>query len=165
MTGRNSRIPWSTLLVLFAIVALGCIFLLLQRKEERLRAALALYKNRSHGRVAMRLRDSAWNVNWPDQTPLGEVLEKIKLGTQGGFSRFPLGVPIVIDPIGLAVAGRSLDSPVQQPSADQDISLGKKLQIVLKPLGLACEVKNATIVITSEGMVDERYEDPVDDEE
>ena len=165
MAGRTRRIPWSTLLVLFAIVTLGCIFLLQQRKEERLRVALALYKSRSHGKVATRLRSRAKHLNWPDQTPLGEVLEKVKLDTRGGFPRFPLGVPIVIDPVGLAMAGRSLDSPVQQPPADQDFSLGKKLQIVLKPLGLACEVKNATIVITSEGMVDERYEDPVDDEE
>jgi hypothetical protein len=165
MAAHNRRIPWSTLLFLFAIVTLGYIFMLQQRKEERLRAALALYKSRSHGKVATRLRSSAANVNWPDQTPLGEVLEKIKLATRTGFPRFPLGVPIVIDPVGLEVAGRSLDSPVQQPPADQDFSLGRKLQTVLKPLGLACEVKNATIVITSEGMVEERYEYPLDDEE
>jgi hypothetical protein len=165
MAAHNRRIPWSTLLFLFAIVTLGYIFMLQQRKEERLRAALALYKSRSHGKVATRLRSSAANVNWPDQTPLGEVLEKIKLATRTGFPRFPLGVPIVIDPVGLEVAGRSLDSPVQQPPADQHLSLGKKLQTVLKPLGLACEIKNATIVITSERMVAEHDEYLLYDEE
>jgi hypothetical protein len=118
MADRNRRIPWSTLLVLFAIVTLGCIFLLQERKEERLRASLAFYKSRSHGKVATRLRSWAKNLNWPDQTPLGEVLEKIKIDTRSGFPRFPLGVPIVIDPVGLKVAGRSLNSPVQQPPAD-----------------------------------------------
>jgi hypothetical protein len=126
MAAHNRPIPWSTLLVLFAIVTLGCIFLLQQRKEERLRAALALYKSRSHGKVATRLRSWAKNLNWPDQTPLGEVLEKIKLDTRSGFPRFPLGVPIVIDPVGLEMAGRSLNSPVQQPPADQHFLPGKK---------------------------------------
>jgi hypothetical protein len=165
MADPNRRIHWSMLLVVVAIVTLGCIFMLQQRKEERLRAALALYRSRSHGRVAERLSGWAPNLNWPEQTPLGEVIEQIKLSTRGGYPPFPLGVPIVVDPVGLEEAGRSLSSPVQQPPADQNLSLGKKLQTVLKPLGLGCQVKDATIVITSERMVDEPFEDKDEDEE
>jgi hypothetical protein len=164
MAGQNRQIRWSTVLAIVTIVTLACIFMLQQRKEDRLRAALTLYKSRSHGRVAEVLRSWSPNLNWPDQAPLGDVIEQVKLSTRRGYPLFPLGVPIVVDPIGLEEAGRSLSSPVQQPPADQDLSLGKKLQTVLKPLGLGCQVKDASIVITSERMMDEPFEDKYDDE-
>lgn len=165
MADRNRRIHWSTLLVLFAIVLLGCIFTLQQRKVERLRAALTVYKNGSHDRVVARLHNWAPNLDWPDQASLGEVIEQIKISTRRESPRFPLGVPVTIDPVGLEEAGRSLSSPVRRPPADQELSLGRKLQTVLEPLGLACQVKDATIVITAKRMVDQPFEDNIDDEE
>jgi hypothetical protein len=165
MADPDRRIRWITLLLGVAIVTLGCIFILRQRREERLWAALALYKSRSHERVVLRLRYSAPKMDWPDETPLGEVIEQIKLNTRRDGPMFPLDVPIVIDPVGLEAAGRSLRSPIQRPPLDQELSLGKKLQTVLKPLGLACQVKDATIVITSERMVDEPSEETDDEEE
>ena len=165
MADPNRRIHWSTILALFAIVLLGCIFTLQQRKVERLRAALTVYKNGSHDRVVARLHNWAPNLDWPDQASLGEVIEQIKLSTQREYPRFPLGVPVTIDPVGLEEAGRSLSSPVHRPPTDQELSLGRTLQTVLEPLGLAFQVKDATVVITSKRMVDEPFEDKSDDEE
>jgi hypothetical protein len=159
MADPTSRMRWSTLLIVVAISALGSIFMLQQRREERLREALALYKVRSHESVVARLHNWAPSLDWPDETPLADVIEQIKLDTRNGWPRFPIGVPIVIDPVGLGDAGRSLSSPVQRPPVDQELSLGRKLQTVLKPLGLACQVKDATIVITSERMADEPFDD------
>jgi hypothetical protein len=165
MTDPNSRIHWRTLLFVVLVMTLGCIFMLRQRKVERLRAALALYKARSHESVVARLRNWAPRLEWSDQTPLGEVIEQIKLGTRNGHPSLPMGIPIVIDPVGLKDAGRSLSSPVQRPPVDQELSLGRTLQTVLKPLGLACQVKDATIVITSERMVDEQFDDTDNDDD
>ena len=132
-----------------------------QRKEARLRAALALYKLRAHADVIARFRNSAPILDWPDQTPLGEVVEQIQFCTRRGWPMFPLGVPIVVDPAGLQATGKSLTSPVQRPPADQELSLARKLRAVLEPLGLACNVKDAAIIITARAMVGE----PVYDED
>jgi len=162
ISGR--RIRRSTFFLVTSILALACILVWQQRKEKRLRTALAIYKSRSHKRVVERLSTGAPNLDWPNDTPLGEVIEEIKLSTERGFPAFPLGVPVAIDSAGLEEVGRSLGSPVKRPPADQDLCLGKKLRTVLKPLGLACHVKDATIVITSERMVVEPFEDQNDDE-
>jgi hypothetical protein len=153
------RIRRSTLCLVVAILALACALVLQQRKEGRLRGALTLYKSRSHERVVDRLRSGAPTLDWPDGTPLTGVIEQIKLCTQSGWPRFPLGVPIAVDPVGLQQAGQSLSSPIRRPPADKNLSLGRKIRTVLEPLGLTCQVKDASVVITSERMVDEPSED------
>jgi hypothetical protein len=150
------------LLVVVAVLALGGTLLVQQRRVERLRAALALYKRHSHKKVVAKLSSPAPGLDWPDETPLAEVIEQIKLNTQSGAPQFSLVVPVVIDPVGLEQAGMALSSRVQRPPPGPDLSLGKKLLTVLKPLGLAYQVKDATIVITSDRMIDEPFAD--DDE-
>jgi hypothetical protein len=163
MPVSSRRIRRSTLCLVVAILALACALVLQQRREGRLRGALTLYKSRSHQKVADRLGSGAPTLDWPDGTPLTGVIEQIKLCTQSGWPRFPLGVPIAVDPVGLQQAGQSLSSPLRRPPADTNLSLGRKLRTVLQPLGLACQVKDASIVITSDRMVNDRSED--DDEE
>jgi hypothetical protein len=165
MLDLSKRMRSGNLLVILVVMTLGCILISQQADEVRLRGLLARYKGRYHKKVVVRLHNAAPTLDWPDQTPLGEVIEQIKVGTQSqpGMPMFQRGVPVVIDAAGLEEAGRSLSSPVPRPPADQELSLGKKLQTVLKPLGLACQVKDATIVITSERMVDDPFVEEDDD--
>lgn len=125
-----------------AIIALGSLLVIEERKAARLRAALTYYKSRSHERVVERL---LWKVflHWPDDSPLAEVIEQIKISTAAtrGSQNFPLGVPVEVDPIGLERAGRSLSSPVPSPPADVNLTMAEKLRAVLEPLGLACEAR------------------------
>jgi hypothetical protein len=144
----------STVFLVVVIAALISVLVIEERKAARLRAALVYYKSVSHDRVVDRLRGRA-SLKWPDGSPLAEVVEQIKLSTavSKGWPSFPLGVPIEVDPIGLERAGRSLNSPVASPPADARLTLAEKLQAVLEPLGLACDVRNASLVITARDLV------------
>jgi hypothetical protein len=156
----------SLVLLLVVILVLGYALTAQQRRVARLRSALARYKSQAHGQVIARLGAGAKiakGMDWPEGTPLSEVIEQIKSATSRP-REFPNGIPIYVDLDGLRQAGRSLDSPVRQPPADDRLSLGKKLQIILEPLGLACQVKDASVVITSQGMVDESVINPNEDE-
>jgi hypothetical protein len=160
------RFPRSTLVLLIAIAALPSVVIAQQRKEARLEAALAHYKSRSHGLVVQCI-DQMAILNWPDESPLGEVVEQIKMCTTGRRPRvnFPAGIPIAVDPVGLERAGRSLRSPVPSPPSDPGLTLGEKLRTVLEPLGLACDVKDASLVITARDMVPEPVEQCAQHEE
>jgi hypothetical protein len=138
------------------ILVLGYSLVTRQRREARLRAALALYKGRATGDL-VEIMGRSVPMDWPEGTPLGEVVEKIKVGTPA-FWGFPKGLPIVVDPDGLREAGQSLSSPMAAPPADpgaKPLSLRQKLRMILEPLGLAAEVKDGAIVITARGRVDE----------
>jgi hypothetical protein len=155
----------ATVLLLVAVV-LGFRAVIEEQKAARLQDALDYYKSRSHERVADRLRGKAL-LQWADACPLEEVVEQIRRATSvpKGWSLFPLGIPIKVDPIGLERAGRSLSSPVPGPPADVRLTLGEKLKAVLEPLGLACDVRDASLVITARDMVIQPVErrDPDDE--
>jgi hypothetical protein len=148
------RLSRGNILLLIAIAIIACLIFVEQRKEARLRVALAHFKSRSHHLVIERL-DWRAVLNWPDQSPLSEVVEQVRIGTTGRGSPidFPRGVPITVDLLGLERAGCSLSSPVHSPPGDPDLTLGEKLRAVLEPLGLACDVRDASLVITARDMV------------
>jgi hypothetical protein len=144
-----------TVLLLALIVVLGYSLVIRQRREARLRAALALYKVRAKGSLDFVMGSGA-ALDWPDGTSLDEAIKRIGESTLGGrvFSR---GLPVLVDPDGLGEAGRTLDSPVKAPpdaATAGPLSLARELRIILEPLGLAAEVKDGAIVITSRGRVD-----------
>ena len=66
---------------------------------------------------------------------------------------------ILVDPDGLREAGQTLESPVRRrrrtPPPGSRCRLGRQLRIILEPLGLAAEVKDGAIVITSRGRVED----------
>jgi hypothetical protein len=161
------RLSRSNIVLLIAITIIGCITLVEQRKDARLQTALAHFKSRSHHLVVERLDGRAKLLSWPDGSPLGEVVEQIKACTAGRSPRFqfPRGIPITADPIGLERAGQSLNSPVHSPPVDPDLTLGEKLRAVLEPLGLACDVQDASLVITAWDMVSQpiKYRTPIED--
>jgi hypothetical protein len=147
------RIPPTTVILVAAIVVLACVVVREERKAARLRNALAFYKSQSHERVADCLCRRAL-LRWADDCPLEDVVEQIRLATSfWRWRAFPLGVPIRVDPIGLERAGQSLRSPVAGPPANLELTLGETLQAVLEPLGLAVDVRDASLVITARDMV------------
>ena len=149
------RLARSSIVLLVAIAIMSVVTFVEQRREARLRAALARFKSRAHHLVVERLDWKAQRLYWPDQSPLAEVVEQIRVTTTGRGAPvdFPLGLPVAVDPIGLERAGQSLSSPVHSPPSDPDLTLGEKLQTVLEPLGLACDVQDASLVITARDMV------------
>jgi hypothetical protein len=114
----TTHIRPATVLLVVAIMVLGFLAIREEHKAARLQDALVYYKSRSHERVADRLRSRAL-LQWPDDSPLEKVVEQIRLTTavSKGWPRFPAGIPIEVDPIGLERAGRSLSSPVPGPPA------------------------------------------------
>jgi hypothetical protein len=151
------RIRPATVLLLASILVLGTTVAIRQRREARLREALALYKGRAQGQLRQ-VMGSHPSLSWPDGTPLREVIESVAVSPPAR-SLFPQGIPVLVDPDGLREAGRTLDSPVKAPPPDpptaKPTSLRRRLAVVLEPLGLAAEVKDGAIVITSRRRVDQ----------
>jgi hypothetical protein len=85
------------------------------------------------------------SMSFANETPLDDVLKYIKQATTTpDYS----GIPIYLDPIGLQRAECSLNSTVQM---DLDgVPLRETLRLCLKQLGLAYEVKEGRLRITSE---------------
>jgi hypothetical protein len=155
MSGRNypKRIRFTDVLLLIVIFVLGYALDVQQRKEVRLRAALAQYKNRSHGEV-VRSMGLVFPLDWPYGTLLSEAIDRITKQTAGYRNLHLQRIPIYVDPDGLREAGQSLASRVKAPPSG-NLTFRKKLQAVLDPLGLACEVKDAAILITCPSRLDE----------
>jgi len=85
-------------------------------------------------------------MNFPNETPLEEVLRYVKEATKGKDTK---GIPIYVDPAGLQEAEKTMSSPV---TIDLDgITLASSLKLVLKQIGLAYYVQpDGLLVITSE---------------
>ncbi len=99
---------------------------------------------RENARIRAEL-DRPIPMRFETETPLDDVLKYIKQATTS--PDYP-GIPIYVDPIGLQEAERSLNSTVQ---VDLDgVPLRETLGLCLKQLGLAYEVKDGRIRITSE---------------
>jgi hypothetical protein len=159
------RIHPGTVLLLALILVLAYSLVIRQRREARLREALALYKERAGGDLRLVMRSNP-PLEWPGGTPLGKAIKRIVDSPPARY-RFPQGLPILVDPDGLREAGQTLDSPVQAPPKDaaigEPLPLRQQLRIILEPLGLAAEIKDGAIVITSRGRTDEPAAD-IDEE-
>ena len=66
-----------TVVLLVLILVLGYFLAIGQRREARLRAALAFYKGRANGAIA-RYMDHGVAMDWPKGTPLNKAIEKIE---------------------------------------------------------------------------------------
>jgi hypothetical protein len=145
------RVRVGTLILLLILVALGCGLVVHQRREGRLRAALALYKRRSHQGFVRALNRPVL-LELPEEVSLGELVEEIKVRTH--WPGLPNGLPIFIDADGLREAGTSWTSLVQESPSEEPLPLLEHLRLMLEPLGLAYQVKDGAILITSRKAVD-----------
>ena len=156
---RRRPIRLVTVLLLITIVVLGYALSKQQRRTARLQAALTDYRAQSHGEMVQVLGGWA-ELDWPDDTPLDEVIEAIRAIMSRRSSTLSKGAPIYVDPDALRQAGKTLKSAVKAPPSDDDgeLTLRQKLRAVFEPMGLACRVKDGAIVITSRESADESTE-------
>ncbi len=107
--------------------------------------------------VIMRKLDQPIPFQFPEETPLEEMLKYIRDATTD--VNFP-GMPIYIDPIGLQTAEQSLSSTVR---IDRDaIPVMDGLRLCLKQLGLEFGVRSGYIMISDADLATiPVYEDPV----
>lgn len=84
-------------------------------------------------------------MHFPNETPLNDVLVYIRTATSE--PNFP-GIPIYVDPIGLQVAERTLDSTVQMEF--DAIPARDALRLILKQLGLGYTLRSGFNMITDE---------------
>ncbi|APW59958.1 RNA polymerase sigma factor [Paludisphaera borealis] len=90
-------------------------------------------------------------MNFPNETPLEDILKYIKQATQGSDH---VGIPIYVDPIGLSEAEKTMTSPI---SLDLDgVPLRRTLQLMLKQIGLVYFVDDGLLVITSSDSQDSK---------
>ncbi|WP_165222279.1 RNA polymerase sigma factor [Aquisphaera insulae] len=88
--------------------------------------------------------DAPIPMNFPNETPLEEIIKYLKQTTQGPKDT---GIPIYLDPVGLEESEKSLTSPV---SLDlEGVPLRYTLRLLLRQLGLIYEVKDGVLIITS----------------
>lgn len=96
-------------------------------------------------------------MHFPNETPLNDVLKYIRKATSE--PNFP-GIPIYVDPIGLQVAERTLDSTVQMEF--DAIPVRDALRLILKQLGLSFSLRSGFIIITDEDSATiPIYDDPI----
>jgi hypothetical protein len=146
------RFKLRTLIVWIVILALTLALFIQQRREARLKAALAIYRNRGQEEIQERLERST-SLIYPDETPLDDVLKQVKNLTKGGS--LPSGMPIYVDPLGLTEADKTMMTPVKAVRSDGYLTLREQLQQILKPLGLGFKAENGFLLITSEESLDE----------
>ncbi|AMV36756.1 RNA polymerase sigma factor [Planctomyces sp. SH-PL62] len=88
--------------------------------------------------------DQPLAMNFPNETPLEDVLKYVRQATQGEHDA---GIPIYVDPLGLNEADKTTTSPI---SIDLDgVPLRRTLQLLLKQLTLVYFVEDGMVVITS----------------
>jgi hypothetical protein len=93
--------------------------------------------------------DQVVPMNYPEETPLEDVLRSIQLAARCADGR---GIPIYVDPVGLAEAEKTPTSPVQIEL--DGVPLSTSLRLALRPMGLMYYVKDGLLEITSEGCYD-----------
>ena len=96
--------------------------------------------------------DSVISMQFPNETPLEDIIKYVR-ATTAKNSRFPEGIPIYVDPLGLQEADKSMTSPVAFDV--KDVPLKTSLKLMLKQLGLAYVVRDGLLMITSQESLDE----------
>jgi len=162
---RRRTLRLGTLLLLVVILVLGYALIREQFREARLQAALAAYRSRSEGSITAAI--GGWHsVDWPEGITLEDAIDRIKSVSSKWNPPFPKGIPIYVDPNALRRAGKTLKSPVKglPPDPQRKITFRQKLRSVLEPMGLAYEVKDGAILITTPDAVENPdIEEPEDE--
>ena len=89
-------------------------------------------------------------MNFPNDTPLEDVIKFIHQATIDEPIGLPKGIPIYIDPIGLKDSNQTMDSTIRLDL--EGVPLETTLRLILKQLSLTYEItKDGLIVITATG--------------
>jgi hypothetical protein len=151
------RSALGTTFLLLAILVLGVLIAAQQRREARLREALAHFHGRTHEKIHSRLNNpiflkggvAAIPLNWGGTESLDVVLRELTIPTARLAGR-PRSFAVVIDPHGLLEAGLALQSTVQLPRVPKgELTFSELLAQILEPNGLAWKVEDGTLTFTS----------------
>src|SRR5260370_28678745 len=132
MTTPKMRARLSTAILLCVIATLGFALVREQRKEARLREALALFVGRAHDRFWAHLNRErplriwpTFCLKWDKESSLQDVIGQMRAFTnQPKLRALGLWIPIHVDSVGLEEAGHSLSTPVKVPPAPKnDLSI------------------------------------------
>ncbi len=155
------RIRLGTFLLLIAVVGALVGLYAQSRREADLRAAIATYRNPKSEGIIDAL-DGPDLLSGHDDSTLDDVLKELKRRTtkNPNLPKIPAGIPIYVDPLGLQEAQVSLSSKVKQVQvyASGNASLGEHLWLLLDSVGLAYQVKDGFLMITSQDSLDRPLE-------
>ena len=114
------------------------------------------YRHQKAAHDAWKRREKAVHDAWSGpiairvtrQDDLGSILAHFKAATtREGLGR---GLDISVDPGGLREAGQFMASPLGIDLDAKSMPAREFLEIVLKPLGLACKLEDGAVMVTSE---------------
>jgi hypothetical protein len=161
------RIRPGIVILLIVIAVLGSALIVRQRREARLREALAAYR-RNRRQEVLRLLDNRIPTDWPESITLEDTIALFKYPTATGmwpFSMPQAGIPILVDPDALRRVGKTLKSMVKGLPTDPDrtVTFRQKLRSVLEPMELAYEVRDGAILINTPDAIEDRdIEEPAE---
>jgi type II secretory pathway pseudopilin PulG len=159
------RIRLGIVILLIVIAVLSSALIVRQRREARLREALAAYQSRKRRQI-LRLLDHRIPTDWPECITLEDTIALFKYPTYMWPLSMPqTGIPILVDPDALRRVGKSLKSTVKGLPTDPDrtVTFRQKLRSVLEPMGLAYEVRDGAIMINTPDAIENRdIEEPAE---
>ena len=124
-----------------------------ERRIKRYGTAVDLVSRDAKTKSIIAKLDEPVSLNFPEDTPLSDVLKYIKDATQGANDS---GIPIYVDPIGLADAEQTMSSPVKINL--DGVPLKTTLKLMLNQLGLIYTVNNGLLTITGKDAEDQPTE-------
>jgi uncharacterized protein YbaR (Trm112 family) len=93
---------------------------------------------------------------FPNETSLEDILRYIRAATSTTNSA---GIPLYFDPVGLETADKTMTSPVVLIDLE-GVPLRTTLRLLLEQLGLAYQIRDGVLIITSEEAVDATDQEP-----
>ena len=157
MKRPGTRSALGNAFLLLAILVLGAFILAQQRREARLREALAKFQGQTHEQIHSRLNyPLSWQAG-PQTIPLNwgatESLDVVLRQLTNSIARFAgrrRSFTVIVDQHGLLEAGQSPQSMLQLPPVPTgDLTLSDLLEQILEPNGLAWKVEDGTLTFTS----------------
>jgi len=106
------------------------------------------------GSAILKKLEEPVSMSFANETPLEDVLKYIKSAAQGPNDA---GMPIYVDPDGLAKAEKTMQSPVMLDL--EGVPLKVTLRLLLRQLGLAYCVKDGLLMISTPELIAEELEE------
>jgi len=118
-------------------------------------AELAIRDTNPKSRMIRKKLEEPISMSFHEATPLEDVIKYIKQATT---SQTYGGLPIYVDPNGLAEAEKTMTSTVQNLDLE-GVPLRITLKLLLKQLGLAYCVRDGMVMISTEQGISEELEE------
>ena len=127
-----------------------------ERRIERYGNADYLFDRDEKTKAILGKLNERVSMNFPNDTPLEDVVKYVEQSTQDEAAGLPTGIPIYIDKLGLQDADKTTQDKVSINL--EGIPLKTTLRLLLKQLGLTYTVKDGLLTITSSSSEDQPTE-------